>query len=179
MKPTPAVRLRFFCPSLWGTGKVRGAIHAVPPTNMGKLHTHKLQVRFESRCWLHRRGQQCFGSFVDLNSWPADRCRALCKEARRPGPDSSAWLHHKRAHLMPMPAPFDGYVERCARVSRTCLVSVARNRCSVLCELAGQMVSMRLYPYNGLWWRTMLLSPATSFAAMKPRRATTGSTTSR
>ena len=47
---------------------------------------------------------------------------------------------------MPMPAPFDGYVEKLARVSSTCLVSVARNRYSVPCELAGQMVSTRLYP---------------------------------
>ena len=47
---------------------------------------------------------------------------------------------------MPMTAPFDGYVEKLARVSSTCLVSVARNRYSVPCELAGQMVSTRLYP---------------------------------
>jgi hypothetical protein len=38
------------------------------------------------------------------------------------------------------------YVEQPARVSSTCLVSVARNRYSVPCELAGQMVSTRLYP---------------------------------
>lgn len=31
-------------------------------------------------------------------------------------------------------------------MSGTCLVSVARNRYSVPCELAGQMVSTRLYP---------------------------------
>jgi hypothetical protein len=31
-------------------------------------------------------------------------------------------------------------------VSSTCLVAVARNRYSVPCELAGQMVSTRLYP---------------------------------
>jgi hypothetical protein len=49
-------------------------------------------------------------------------------------------------HLMPMPEPFDGYVENPARVSSTCLVTVARNRYSVPCELAGQMVSTRLYP---------------------------------
>ena len=41
---------------------------------------------------------------------------------------------------------FDGYVEKPARVSSTCLVSVARNRYSVPCELAGQAVSTRLYP---------------------------------
>ena len=27
-------------------------------------------------------------------------------------------LEHERAHLMPMPAPFDGYVEKPARVSQ-------------------------------------------------------------
>jgi hypothetical protein len=45
-----------------------------------------------------------------------------------------------------MPEPFDGYVEKPARVSSTCLVSVARNRYSVPCEWAGHMVSTRLYP---------------------------------
>jgi len=47
---------------------------------------------------------------------------------------------------MPMPEPFDGYVENPARVTSTCLVSVARKRYSVPCELAGQRVSTRLYP---------------------------------
>ena len=37
-------------------------------------------------------------------------------------------------------------MEKSARVSSTCLVSVAKNRYSVPCELAGQMVSTRLYP---------------------------------
>jgi hypothetical protein len=45
-----------------------------------------------------------------------------------------------------MPEPFDGYVEATARVSSTCLVAVARNRYSVPCELAGHLVSTRLYP---------------------------------
>ena len=48
--------------------------------------------------------------------------------------------------LMPMPTVFDGYVERSAKVSSTCLVAVAKNRYSVLCELAGQRVGTRLYP---------------------------------
>jgi len=41
---------------------------------------------------------------------------------------------------------FDGCVERAARVSSTCLVTVGRNRYSVPCEWAGHMVSTRLYP---------------------------------
>ena len=48
--------------------------------------------------------------------------------------------------MMPMSTPFDGYIEKLARVSSTCLVTIHRNRYSVPCELSGQMVSVRLYP---------------------------------
>ena len=41
---------------------------------------------------------------------------------------------------------FDGYVEQAGRVSSTCLLSVARNHYSVPCELAGKLLSKRLYP---------------------------------
>ena len=90
-----------------------------------------------------------FGSFTELNAWLADRCRALWEEVRHPEHDQfsvAEMLEHERAHLMPMPTAFDGYVEKPARVSSTCLVAVARNRYSVPCEWAGQMVSTRLYP---------------------------------
>ena len=55
-------------------------------------------------------------------------------------------LAQELPEMMPMPAAFDGYVERQASVSSTCLVSVQRNRYSVPCEFAGQRVSTRLYP---------------------------------
>ncbi len=93
-----------------------------------------------------------FGSFTELNAWLADRCRALWEEVRHPEHEQfsvAEMLEHERPHLMPVPAPFDGYIEKPARVSSTCLVSVARNRYSVPCELAGQMVSTQLYP-NGV-----------------------------
>jgi hypothetical protein len=64
-------------------------------------------------------------------SWPWE-------EIRHPEHDKfsvAEMLEHERPHLMPMPTPFDGYVEKPARVSSTCLVSVARNRYSVPCEL--------------------------------------------
>jgi hypothetical protein len=47
-------------------------------------------------------------------------------------------LELERQHLMPMPAPFDGYVQEFSRVSSTCLVTVARNRYSVPCEWRGR-----------------------------------------
>ena len=76
-------------------------------------------------------------------------CRALWEEVRHPEFDQfsvAEMLDNERAHLMPMPEPFNGYVENPARVSSTCLVAVARNRYSVPCELAGQTVSTHLYP---------------------------------
>ena len=100
------------------------------------------------RIWIDA-GNQRFGSFAELNAWLDARCRALWQEVRHPEHRQfsvAEMLEHERSHLMPMPEPFDGYVEKPARVSSTCLVSVARNRYSVPCELAGQMVSTRLYP---------------------------------
>ncbi len=100
------------------------------------------------RIWIEAAKQR-FGSFVELNAWLGGRCRALWEEIRHPEHKQfsvAEMLEHERCHLMPMPAVFDGYVERLARVSSTCLVSAAKNRYSVPCELAGQMVSTRLYP---------------------------------
>ena len=100
------------------------------------------------RIWIEA-GKQRFGSFAELNAWLGARCRALWDEVRHPEHDQfsvAEMLEHERAELMPMTAPFDGYVENPSRVSSTCLVAVARNRYSVPCELAGQMVSTRLYP---------------------------------
>ena len=100
------------------------------------------------RVWIEAARQR-FGSFDELNAWLATRCRALWQEIRHPehGQFSVAeMLEHELPQLMPMPEPFDGYVENPARVSSPCLVTVLRNRYSVPCELAGHMVSTRLYP---------------------------------
>ncbi|MCC7059245.1 MAG: IS21 family transposase [Burkholderiaceae bacterium] len=100
------------------------------------------------RVWLEAT-QRRWGSFEELNVWLAQRCRELWAEIRHPEHRAfsiAEMLEHESAHLMPMTAPFDGYVEKPARVSSTSLVSVARNRYSVPCELAGQMVSTQLYP---------------------------------
>jgi hypothetical protein len=73
--------------------------------------------------------------------------RALWGELRHPEyPALSVAdvLVQEQSQMMPMPTPFDGFVEKPARVSSSCLVTVSRNRYSVPCELAGQMVSSRL-----------------------------------
>ena len=100
------------------------------------------------RIWIEA-GQRRFGSFAELNAWLGERCRALWQELRHPQHKEfsiAEMLELEQSRLMPMPVAFDGYVENAARVSSTCLVTVARNRYSVPCEWAGQMVSTRLYP---------------------------------
>lgn len=90
-----------------------------------------------------------FTSFAELNAWLAQRCRTLWSELRHPEHRtlSVAYvLEQEQSQMMPMPTPFDGDVEKPARVSSTCLVAVSRNRYSVPCEYAGRMVSARLYP---------------------------------
>jgi transposase len=100
------------------------------------------------RIWLDAQNRQ-FGSFAELNTWLGERCRSLWSELRHPEHKKfsiAEMLEQERLDMMPMPTAFDGYVEKSARVSSTCLVSVSRNRYSVPCEFAGQRVSTRLYP---------------------------------
>lgn len=78
-----------------------------------------------------------------------ERCRSVWSDSVHPIHKQftvAEMLELERPHLMSMPVLFDGYVEKPARVSSTCLVAVARNRYSVPCEWAGHLVSTRLYP---------------------------------
>jgi len=100
------------------------------------------------RIWLEAQDEQ-FSSFEALNAWLSHRCRALWHELvhpQYPGLSVAEVLELEQAEMMPMPAPFDGYVEKPVRVSSTALVSLGRNRYSVPCEFAGRWVSSRLYP---------------------------------
>ena len=47
---------------------------------------------------------------------------------------------------MPLPRPFDGFVEYTKRVSPTCLVHFDRNRYSVPASFANRPVSVRSIP---------------------------------
>lgn len=100
------------------------------------------------RIWIEA-GTRRFGSFIELNAWLGERCRSVWADTAHPihrqFTVAEMWELEKGL-LMSMPAPFDGYVERLARVSSTCLVAAARNRYSVPCEWAGHIVSTRVYP---------------------------------
>jgi transposase len=100
------------------------------------------------RLW-QEAAKERFGSFAELNLWLLARCRTLWQELRHPEYEDltvAEMLEHEQPSLMPMIAPFDGYVETLGKVSSTCLVSLERNRYSAPCELVGQIVSIRIYP---------------------------------
>ena len=62
------------------------------------------------RIWIEA-GQRRFGSLLELNTWLAERYRALWQSERHPEHKQfsiAEMLEHERGHLMPMPAPFDG-----------------------------------------------------------------------
>ncbi|MGL4996696.1 MAG: Mu transposase domain-containing protein, partial [Deefgea sp.] len=99
------------------------------------------------RIWLEAQSVQ-FSSFDALNVWLAERCRALWEELKHPefkALSIAEMLEQERLEMMPMPTPFDGYVEHLASVSSTCLITVASNRYSVPCEWSCRRVSVRLY----------------------------------
>ena len=83
-----------------------------------------------------------------LNDWLETRCRdwwGLTPHGSQPGTIADVWAEEVR-HLMPMPRPFDGFVEYSKRVSPTCLVHLERNRYSVPASFANRPVSLRVYP---------------------------------
>ena len=94
-------------------------------------------------------GNECFGSFAELNAWLLVRCRSLWQELRHIEYEElsiAEMLEHEPPSLMPMITPFDGYVETLGKVSSTCLVSEDRNRYSAPCERVGQGVSLHISP---------------------------------
>ena len=89
-----------------------------------------------------------FPSLAALNDWLEKRCQefwAQTPHGSHPGMISDAWSEEAH-HLMPLPRPFDGFVEYAKRVSPTCLIHLERNRYSVPASFANRPVSVRVYP---------------------------------
>src|ERR1700751_3132287 len=89
-----------------------------------------------------------FSSLAALNDWLEKRCQELWAQTphgSHPGMISDAWSEEAQ-HLMPLPRPFDGFVEYAKRVSPTCLIHLERNRYSVPASFANRPVSVRVYP---------------------------------
>jgi transposase len=90
-----------------------------------------------------------WSSLSELNAWLAQRCQIAWDTMTHP-----QWplmtiadvLQDERLHLMPLPKPFDGYVEQPVRVSSTSLIHFQRNRYSVPTPYAHRVVSLHIYP---------------------------------
>ena len=109
----------------------------------------KGQVEKNVRDARHRLWQQAptFDNLDALNDWLEARCKALWIEIahnKLPGTVAEVWAAERSA-LMPLPRPFDGFVEHTKRVSPTCLVHFERNRYSVPASYANRPVSLRVY----------------------------------
>ena len=91
---------------------------------------------------------QHFSCLDAVNAWLEQRCRTLWQELRHPEQRRTIAevLQDELPTLMPVPVPFDGFIEQTKRVTPTCLVHVERNRYSVPASFAGRTVSVRLYP---------------------------------
>jgi len=87
-------------------------------------------------------------SLEALNDWLEERCRelwSLTVHGSEPGTIADV-LAEEAQSLMPVPRPFDGFVEFTKRVTPTCLVHLERNRYSVPAAFANRPVSLRVYP---------------------------------
>lgn len=110
----------------------------------------KGQVEKNVRDARHRIWQVAprFPTLDAANDWLEQRCIDLWREiphGGHPGTIFDVWEREK-ATLMPLPRPFDGFVEHSKRVSPTCLVHFDRNRYSVPASFANRPVSLRIYP---------------------------------
>ena len=89
-----------------------------------------------------------FASLDALNAWLQERCVALWEHTahpEQPGRTVAEVWRDEQPLLMPLPRPFDGFVEHTKRVSPTCLIHVERNRYSVPASFANRPVSVRVY----------------------------------
>jgi transposase len=94
-------------------------------------------------------GDQRWASLAQLNDWLAERCRTAWDSMAHPqwpAMTIADVLQDERMQLMPMPKPFDGYVEQPVRVSSTSLIHFQRNRYSVPTPYAHRVVSLHIYP---------------------------------
>lgn len=87
-----------------------------------------------------------FQDFAELNHWLADQCRKIGRDRRHPEEKErriGEVFAQEQTSLLPVGAPFAGFIERECRVTRTSLVSYDRNQYSVEGAMAGQTVTIR------------------------------------
>ena len=99
------------------------------------------------REWLFTPKVRC-ADLAELNTYLAARCLQLARERAHPEQQERKIIEvweQERGVLRATPAPFDGFAEKPARISSTCLVNFERNRYSVECRYVGQVATVRAY----------------------------------
>lgn len=89
-----------------------------------------------------------FGSYEELNGWLEARCLAYAQEMRHPElRDRTVWevFEAEREALVPYAGCFDGFHEKTAAASKSCLVQFDRNRYSVHARAANKPVQIHAY----------------------------------
>lgn len=88
-----------------------------------------------------------FPNLEALNAWLKAQCLVLASETRHRELDQTVAeaFAQEKARLLPLGAPFDGFIEHPVRVSPTCLVTFERNRYSVHAAHANRWASLRAY----------------------------------
>ena len=96
----------------------------------------------------HRAKDRRWADWAELNAWLAEQSKVAWAELNHPEYPAmkvADVLQDEQTQLMPVPRPFDGYVELLARVTSTSLIHLERNRYSVPTEHANSVVSLRIY----------------------------------
>ena len=89
----------------------------------------------------------------------AGRCGSEIRHPEHGQFSVAEMLEHERPQLMPMPAPFDGYVEKPARVSQHLPGDGGAQPLLGAVRAGRPVVSMRLYPSASSWWpRTAIVA---------------------
>jgi transposase len=110
----------------------------------------KGQIEKNVRDSRHRIWQQApkFKDLNELNDWLEQRCLDLWQSTLHPELKDCTiariW-EQECEQLMPVPTPFDGFVEHSKRVSSTCLITFDNNRYSVPAAFANRPISLRIY----------------------------------
>lgn len=90
-----------------------------------------------------------FPDLEHLNAHLLTRCLEIAHKRKHPEKKDSTIIQlfeeEERGTLRPMVPPFDGYAQRCCKVSSTCLVTFDRNRYSVESCYAHHPVNLRAY----------------------------------
>ena len=90
-----------------------------------------------------------FSDIENLNDYLLTICVEIANKRPHPEKKDSTIMtifeQEERTALRPMLPLFDGYLQRCCKVSSTCLVTFDRNRYSVDCAYAHHSVNVRAY----------------------------------